>query len=56
MIKNDVDMSMGYNPIVKISLNNDMLKELGWKSNYNIKEMVHRFIKYFEILQRDSKI
>jgi dTDP-glucose 4,6-dehydratase len=48
-VRDDVDVLMGYNPVVKISLKNDKLKMLGWSSNWNMKSMIERFIGYMGI-------
>ena len=53
-ILNDINNSMGYNPITKISLNNDKLKVLGWNSTYDINEMIKRYIYYVGILKKDN--
>ena len=49
IVKNDIDASMGYNPVIKIELDNRKLKELGWRSSTNINLMIDRTLEYMQV-------
>lgn len=48
IIKDDVTSTMGYNPVMKIELDTRKLEELGWKSEYQMKEMTERLFSYMK--------
>lgn len=49
IVKDDIDVSMGYNPVIKIELDNRKLKELGWRSSTNINSMIDRTLEYMQV-------
>lgn len=48
IIKDDVTSTMGYNPVMKIELDTRKLEELGWRSEYQMKEMTERLFSYMK--------
>ena len=45
-IQNDINEGMGYNPIVKIELVNELIKTLGWTSQCDIDMAIKNFLEY----------
>ena len=48
IIKDDVTSTMGYNPVMKIELDTRKLEELGWRSEYQMKEKTERLFSYMK--------
>lgn len=56
MIQDDADSSMGYNPVMKVELDSSRLRELGWKADHSMDDMLSRLLKYMDdIYQEVSK-
>lgn len=44
----DIDKNMGYPPPSKLNLSTAKLEALGWKPQYDLYDLIHRMMEYFE--------
>lgn len=47
--------AFGYNPLIKLKLNTDKLKELGWRAEVGLEEMYDRMIKSMQFTKEGNK-